>query len=364
MFRFQSPYFFLLLIPLFILAVAEFRRRPIGVMFSDVTLLRTLPKTFVQRMAVVVPWLFFVGVMLLIVALARPQWGKEEYRIRTEGIAMVMCVDRSGSMAAVDFMVDGKAVNRLEAVKKTFRAFVVGSVAGNGTSLPGRKDDMIGLLAFGGYVDSFCPLTLDHETLLEMLEQIQLPQPPAIGRDQVNRQQANEIIRFTEEEGMTAIGDALAQAVERLKDVKAKSKVIILLSDGEQTFGTLTPQEGAELAKTFGIRIYSIGIGTTGLVPIVGTDMFGRQVLTQQYMVIDETALKEMAETTGGLYFNAKNTQALQRIYAEIDKLEKTEHEGRRYTQYAEYYLWPLLVGIVLLLLHTVLVCTRFQRLP
>lgn len=354
MFRFQSPYFFVLLIPLAILIfVMEYRRRPASLLFSDVSLLKGLPRTTMQRLATIVPWLFYLGTAMLIVALARPQAGKNDYRIRAEGIALAMCVDRSGSMAAVDFAIGGDRVSRLDAVKKTFRDFVAGNA-----SLPGRPDDMIGLLAFGGYVDAFCPLTLDHATLLEMLDQVRLAEPIADARGQIVDR------RLFEEENMTAIGDALAQAVERLKDVKAKSKVIILLSDGEQTFGTLTPQEGAKLAKTYGIKIYAIGIGSTGLVPIVQKDPFGRERVFQQYMVIDEEALREVAETTGGLYFNARNTQALERIYAEIDKLEKTVHEGRIYTQYTELFRGPLLVGAALILLNLILVSTRFRRLP
>lgn len=334
------------LVPLGLLVfVLEYRRKPLGVVFSDVSLLKIPRRTLTQRFSVLVPWLFYLGVGLLVLALARPQMGKEEYRIRAEGIALMMCIDRSGSMAADDFVVDGQRVTRLDAVKKTFRDFV----AGNGV-LPGRQDDMIGLLGFGGYVDAYCPPTLDHATLLEMADQIQLP-PQIDGRRRVPQ----EIARFFNEEGMTAIGDALAVAVERLKDAQAKSKVIILLSDGAQTFGTLTPQEGAEAAKAFGITIYTIGIG--GNVEI--NDGFMRQ-----YIVIDEESLRDVARMTGGRYFNAKNTQALEQVYAEIDKLEKTEHEGRLYTQYKELYRRPLGAGILLMLLSLVLANTRFRRLP
>lgn len=359
MFRFESPYFFLFLIPLIIvIVVLERRQKRASVVFSDVSLIRSLPKTFVQRTAPFVPWLFYLGVALLIVALARPQSGKEEYRIRSEGIALMMCVDRSGSMKAVDFKIDGQRVNRLEAVKKTFRDFVRGTTSRSGISLPGRKDDMIGLLAFGGYVDAYCPLTLDHATLIELSEQIQIPEPI------FDRWGNNVAERLIQEESLTAIGDALAQAVERLKDAKAKSKVIILLSDGDQTFGTLTPQEGAETAKAYGIKIYSIGIGSTGTVPVVLTNSFGQQVTVNQNYVLDETQLREIAELTGGMYFNAKNTQALERVYAEIDQLEKTEHEGRVYTQYTELFRRPLTLGCLLILLNIVLSCTRYRRLP
>jgi Ca-activated chloride channel family protein len=354
MFRFQSPYYFLLLIPLVILVIIlEFRRPPASIVYSDVSLLRFVPRTFVQQCAVFVTWLFYLGIVLWIAALARPQSGKEEYRIRAEGIVMALCVDRSGSMAAIDFTLNGQRVNRLEAVKKTFHDFVAGN-----SFLSGRKDDMISLLAFGGYVDAFCPLTLDHVTLLEMLSQIQLPTPIVDDRGNLLDR------RLYEEENMTAIGDALAQAVDRLKDIPSKSKVIILLSDGEQTFGTLTPLEGTETAKVFGIKVYTIGIGTTGEAPYIVTDSFGQQRITVQPVTIDEKTLQKIAELTGGRYFNAQNTHALEQVYAEIDQLEKTTHEGRTYTQYTELFHYPLIIGTILILLHQILICTRFRRLP
>ncbi|MDR0704024.1 MAG: VWA domain-containing protein [Planctomycetaceae bacterium] len=354
MFRFQSPYYFLFLIPLAILVIIlEFRRPLASVIYSDVSLLRFVPRTLIQQCALFVTWLFYLGMVFWIAALARPQSGKEEYRIRAEGIAIALCVDRSGSMAAIDFTLNGQRVNRLEAVKKTFHDFVAGN-----SLLPGRKDDMIGLLAFGGYVDAFCPLTLDHVTLLEMLSQIQLPTPMVDDRGNLLDR------RLYEEENMTAIGDALAQAVDRLKDIPSKSKVIILLSDGEQTFGTLTPLEGAETAKAFGIKVYAIGIGTTGEAPYVVTDSFGQQRITVQHVTIDEETLQKIAVLTGGQYFNAQNTHALEQVYAEIDQLEKTTHEGRTYTQYTELFRYPLIMGTVLILLHQILICTRFRRLP
>ena len=311
-------------------------------LFSNTAVLRTLPYTFVQRLAPFVPYLLYIGITLWIVALARPQFGKEEYRVRSKGIAMVVCIDRSGSMAAIDFTLNRQPANRLEVVKQTLRDFI----RGNG-SLAGRTDDMIGLLAFGGYVDTHCPLTLDHATLLEMLNQIQLPNQTML-----------------EEEGLTAIGDALAQAVDRLKDVEAKSKVILFLSDGEQTFGVLSPMEGAEIAQTFGIKIYTIGIGSNGEAPYLITDVLGRRRTVMQYVSIDESTLRNIAESTGGNYFNARNTSALEDVYAEIDQLEKTTHEGRVYTQYSELFRYPLFTGSGLLALYAVCICTRFRRLP
>jgi Ca-activated chloride channel family protein len=354
MFRFQNPYFFLLLLPLVYLVIQyEFRRLPaLNVVFSNIAVLRTLPYTLVQRFAKVVPYLLYTGLALWIAALARPQFGKEDYRVRTEGLAMIVCLDRSNSMAAIDFTINRQPAHRLEVVKQTLRDFI----HGNGL-LAGRTDDMIGLLAFGGYVDALCPLTLDHATLLDMLDQIQLPDQRMRGTSQTD-------IALPAEEGATAIGDALATAADRLRNVDAKSKIILFLSDGEQTFGVLSPMEGAEIAKTFGIKIYTIGIGSNGEAPYLVTDMLGRCRTIMQQVSIDEAMLKNIAETTGGNYFNARNTKALEEIYAEIDQLEKTIHEGRIYTQYSELFRYPLLTGSGLIVLYAVCTCTRFRRLP
>ncbi|GAG05057.1 unnamed protein product, partial [marine sediment metagenome] len=264
------------------------------------------------------PWVGVLGLALLIVALARPQRGREEFRIRTEGVAIEMCIDRSGSMQAMDFHIDGKRVNRLAAVKKVFEDFVTGT-----GDLPGRPDDPIGLVAFGGYAHDKCPLTLDHNALSQILNTVKIAQPIYDSQGRV----INE--RLWKEEQLTAIGDAVAHAVDRLKDANAKSKVIILLSDGENTAGAIDPAEAAEAAKAYEIKIYTIGVGSTGLAPFpVGTDRSGRTVLRPGQVRLDEQTLKMMAETTGGRYFNAKDTEALEEVYAEIDKLEKTLTEG------------------------------------
>ena len=353
-FRFQNPWWLLLLIPLVVLGVLAIRRRRrSAVLYSDVSILSLLPVTNMLRIKRLLPGVRLLGLALVVAALARPQHGREDYRIRSEGIAIQMCIDRSGSMRAMDFQLDGEPVNRLEAVKSVFRDFV----AGRG-KLPGRPDDLIGLVAFGGYADSRCPLTLDHGALLEVLKGVEIPQPIFDSRNRV----INE--RLLEEEIKTAIGDAVALAVDRLKDVKAKSRVIILLSDGEQTAGAVDPPEAAETAKAFGIKVYSIGIGSTGFAPVPAQDVFGRKVFRRQPVTLDEETLDMLAETTGGRYFNAKDTKALENVYAEIDKLEKTVSEGRLYTEYRELYQWAMFPGLGLILLEILLVSTRFRSLP
>ena len=353
-FRFQHPWWLLLLIPVIAVGIHSIRkRRRSAVLYSSVDLLRALPPTLALRFKRLLSWLYVLGLLLVVVALARPQRGLEEFRIRTEGIAIQMCLDRSGSMQAMDFQLDGEPVNRLTAVKSVFHDFVVGK-----GGLPGRPDDHIGLIAFGGFAEGLCPLTLDHGALTQVLETVEVPQPILDSRGRV----VNE--RLWQEEQATAIGDSVVAAVARLRDVKAKSKVVILLSDGENTAGVVSPEAAAETAKTYGIKVYSIGVGSTGAAPFPFVDAFGRTVLRPQMVRLDEKTLTMLAETTGGHYFNAKDTETMESVYAEIDRLEKTESEGVLYTDYREHYHGVLLSGLGLVLLVTVLSCTRFRSLP
>jgi len=353
-FRFQDPLWLLALVPLVAWGLwSTLRRRPPAMLFSSVSILKPVPVTIALHIKRLLPWLLYGGLALLVVALARPQRGREEFRVRAEGIAIEMCVDRSGSMEAVDFAIDGKQANRLSAVKKVFRDFVLGT-----GRLSGRGDDLVGLIAFGGYADALCPLTLDHGALLQVLDTVEIPKPIRNAEGEViNR-------RLLGEERSTAIGDALALAVERLKSVDAKSRVIILLSDGESNAGVVQPAEAAEAAKAYGLRIYAIGIGTTGYAYIPQVDRFGLTELTSIRVRLDEAALRMLAETTGGRYFNARDTAALENVYAEIDQLEKSPSEGRVYTQYRELCQYPMFPGLGLILLNMVLVCTRFRSLP
>ena len=353
-FRFQDPLWLLLLLPLVAAALLAIRpRRRAALVYSSVNLLKDLPITLAQRIKRLLPLVFLAGLALLVIALARPQHGKEEFRIRAEGIAIEMVVDRSGSMRALDFELDGKRASRLAVVKNVFKDFVSGE-----SGLAGRPDDLIGLVDFGGFVESKCPLTFDHGALLQLLNTVKIPEPITDSRGNVIN------ARLIQEEQMTAIGDALATAIERLKPIKAKSKIIILLSDGVSNAGVVEPAEAAEAAKAYGIKIYTIGIGTTGYVPMPAEDAFGRQVLVQEMVEIDEPGLKRIADLTGGKYYNAQDTETLRKIYADIDKLEKTTSEGRLYTEYRELFSYALLPGLALVLLEMVLAATRFRSLP
>ena len=353
-FRLDSPAWLLLVLPLVAAMIWSARhRRRSAILYSSVQLVRGLPITLAQRVKRCLPWIRFLALLLVVCALARPQWGMTEFRVRTEGIAIMMCLDRSGSMMAMDFEIDQQRVNRLVAVKDVFRRFVAGD-----RRLSGRPDDLVGLVSFGGFAESKAPLTLDHGALLEVLESVDIAQPiyDDAGRA-INEQ-------FLAEERATAIGDALTVAVDRLKDVDAKSKVIILLSDGENTAGITDPVEASQAAASFGIKVYSIGVGSTGRAPFPVTDAFGRQAFVPQVVRLDEAALKMIAETTGGKYFPARDTEALENVYREIDKLEKTPSEGRLFTQYKELFQWLLLPAIGLVLFGSILRGTRFRELP
>lgn len=352
--RLAEPMWLLMTVPLLLATMLSLRGDRRGaVVYSSVRLLESVPITFAQRVKRLLPWLRFAGMLIVIVALARPQHGLKDFRIQTEGISIVMCIDRSGSMQALDFQLGGDRVDRLEAVKAVFHDFV----AGDGR-LPGRPDDQIGLVAFGGFAEAKAPLTLDHGALLEVLETVEIAEP-------VYDREGNVINRrYLEEERATAIGDAVALAVERLRDSQAKSKVIILLSDGENTAGAIQPEDAAKAAESFGIKIYSIGVGTTGTAPFKMIDPFGREQLVRQPVRLDEATLKMLAETTQGRYFNAKDTNALEDVYHGIDRLEKTELEGRLYTEYRELFQWWLLPGLALIVTELTLRCTRFRSLP
>ena len=352
--RFEDPLWLLLLAPLLLLGLTERRRRQsAAVLYSSTQLAGAIPVTIALRFKRFLPWLRIGGLCLLVVALARPQRGREEFRVRTEGIAIQMCLDRSGSMRALDFFLAGERVNRLDAVKKVFRDFV----AGEG-DLPGRPDDLIGLIAFGGFANSKCPLTLDHDALLQTLAAVEIPQPVRDAQGRVLNEQ------YLEEALATALGDAVALAADRLQETDAKSKVIILLSDGENTAGAIDPAEAARVAKALGVKIYAIGVGETGPAPFPTIDIFGRRVLRSHLVRLDEATLRMLADTTGGKYFHAKNTAALSEVYAEIDQLEKTVSEGALYTDYREYFHYWMFPGLGLVLLEITLVATRFRSLP
>jgi Ca-activated chloride channel family protein len=332
------------------------------IVFSSIEPLQRAGTTWAVRLRWVVPALRGLALALLIVCVARPQKANERTRILTEGIAIQLVVDRSISMLATDFELKGRKVNRLDAVKKVVREFIDG-----GAGLPGRPDDLIGMITFASYADSRCPLTLDHGYLLDAVDQTEV----SSRRDDLS----------------TAIGDAVALGVERIMslgdrpdlaaDRRIKSKVMILLTDGEHNAGDIDPITAAKMAAAFDIKLYTIGAGTDlGFQKVRWRNGdTGRYERVNIRATLDEETLAEMAETTGGRSFRANNSETLQEVYAQIDELERTEIEQQRYSDYREMSveavklgrvpLPPLLsVVVVLLALNIFLANTRFRTLP
>ncbi len=280
----------------------------------------------------VLPALRVGGVVCLVVALARPQGGIASSRVVTEGIDVMLVVDVSSSMLAEDFTRGGARANRLEAVKSVLAEFVDGRGTG----------DRIGLVLFAGRPYTQCPLTLDHGWLRANLERA------AVGMI---------------EDG-TAIGSALAAAVHRLEASDAESKIVILLTDGQNNAGKVRPTAAAEATKALGYPVYTIGAGTKGVAPYPARDLFGNRVYRPVPVDIDEETLRAIAAITGGRYFRATDTDSLAQIYAEIDTLETSPHAGLQYQEYRELYAWLLVLGIVLLVTEMILGRTLLRVLP
>ena len=343
---FYSPWYFLLLILIPFIAWRLFGKRDrAAVKYSSLQLVKQLSPTLRQRLIWLPAALTVAAIIFAIIGIARPREGREQAIIESEGIAIEMVVDRSGSMQAMDFKIDGQQVDRLTAIKKVAGEFVVGD--GN---LDGRFSDLVGLITFAGFADAETPLTLDHVFLVSRLNEA-------------------EIVQTRGEDG-TAIGDALSLAVEKLnalddrKKEKVKSKVIILLTDGENTAGELEPIEAAELAQTMGIKVYTIGVGTKGQAPMPSIDMFGRRGMRMMPVNIDEETLQEVSSITGGQYFRATDTNSLADIYSQIDQLEKTNVEEKNFVDYRELavqaYPTRWITVPPLLLIAFILLATRF----
>jgi Ca-activated chloride channel family protein len=265
-------------------------------------------------------------VILLILVLARPQSSNQWEQVTTEGIDIVMCMDVSSSMRAMDFK-----PNRLEASKNVGIEFV-----------NARQNDRFGLVVFAGESFTQCPMTTDRAVVINFMKDID----------------------FGVIEDGTAIGMGLATAVNRIKDSKAKSKVIILLTDGINNRGDVGPVTAAELAESFGIRVYTIGVGSQGnaLVPV--QDMFGRIVTQNMPVEIDEQVLRNIAETTDGAYFRATNNNKLREIYQEIDQMEKTRLDVKQFSKKKEEYFPFLLAALLLLLTEVFLRYTLLRTIP
>jgi len=261
----------------------------------------------------------------LIIAMARPQTKNDEQQAEGEGVDIVLCIDVSGSMTAQDF-----TPNRMEAAKKVATDFI-----------DRRLTDRIAIVIFSGESFTQCPLTTDKAVLKSAVENIR-----------------NGLL----EDG-TAIGDGLSTSVDRLRSSKTKSKVVILLTDGENNGGLIGPDNAKEIAKAFGIKVYTIGVGTDGLAPFPVKTPMG-VIMQQQKVTIDEKLLKSIASETGGKYFRAKDNTGLEDVYKEINELEKSKVEIATLTRYTEKFFPFLIAALALLLLEVILRFTVLKKFP
>lgn len=333
MFRFESPYFLILL--LLIPAAAYYRKtrgRIPAMSVPSLLAVRKVPVSWIMRLKPAVSSLKYIAFALMVFALARPQWGTERMNVTTEGINIILSVDLSGSMAALDFRRKGKIVNRLEAVKGVVQDFVAG-----------RNGDRIGLVVFGSEAYTQLPLTRDYNTIVSILDRLEIG---AAGQS-------------------TAIGDAVGISLKRIEDIESKSNIIILLTDGRSNSGELSPAAAAEIAREKKVKIYTVGVGSRDKeVPIpVNHPVFGERYVYEK-IEIDEATLKKIARDTGGMYFRAEDLKGLERIYETIDELEKTEVKVESFAEYNEYYLYFLLPAFGVLGLWIVLTNTRFLEAP
>lgn len=324
----------LLAIPAYVLSRLSAGR----VVFSS---LRALPlggATWRTRLAWLPDALNAAAVVALAIALTGPRAGDHSARVRRDGIAVMMAVDVSGSMRALDLSERNRELTRLDAVKQAFERFVLG-----GGRLGGRPDDAIGLVAFASYAETRSPLTLDHGNLATAARAL------AFARD---------------EESSTAIGAGLELAVQRLGEFKARSKVAILLTDGESNVHDIDEDTAIDDAVKAGVKVYTIGAGTVGVAPIRVPRSDGSSELMQTRVSIDEALLRKIADKTHGQYFRATDHDGLIQIYEQIDKLERATLEEERFTEYRQFYAGYLVLAMALVVLAFVLRGTVLRRLP
>lgn len=319
MFRLADPLFLIgFIFPLLLLGWHYWSRRRgrSSVLFSASSYIHDLPKTWRAKISPHLHLLRYPGLMLLVIALARPQTGNNVKEISTYGVDIMLVLDVSGTMAELDMSANGRPISRLEAAKEVMKGFVAG-----------RSADRIGLIAFGTKSLTRCPLTVDYDLVQQSLNDIDLN-------------------LFPEDMRRTAIGNALATSVSRLWKSDAKSKVIILLTDGANTAGNIAPETAAEIAASEDIRVYTIGFGSPRR-----TD-------------VDEKVLQKIASDTGGKFFRSKTLSDLEQVYERIDELEKSEVVVKNYQIWKEWFPWFLWSGCGLLLLEVLMSQIFCRRVP
>jgi Ca-activated chloride channel homolog len=330
--RFLQPEWFWLLTVLPAVWLWRGRRGPIAAIeYSDVGIAREVARSSRSRIG---RWAWLLPILagaLMIVGLARPQRSQSRTEVTANGIDIVLGLDVSGSMQALDFSLGNQRINRIEVVKSVVSKFI-----------DERPEDRIGLIAFAGVPYLVSPITLDHDWLQQNLERV------SIG---------------AVDDG-TAIGSAIAASVNRLRMTPAKSKVVILLTDGMNNTGKISPRSAAEAAKALGVKIYTIGVGARGKAPIPVKDDAGNMHMIMAKVDVDEATLQAVADETGGKFYRATDTDSLKNIYDEINRFEKTAQTVQKFERYEELYPWALIPSLAVLGLAVLLQQTRFRRLP
>ncbi len=332
-FLFGSPWWLLGLLTIPALSWLRSRvGREGAFVYSSLSLVKGITELSRSRAGAVLLQLRYLAMALFFIGMARPQLAGGQAPLRASGIDIVVSLDLSGSMESEDFELNGSRVNRLAIAKDVLASFI-----------EQRASDRIGLVAFATDAFVAAPPTLDHDFLTRVLHRLELG-----------------VINGN----ATAIGSAISAAANRLRNLKSKSRIIILMTDGQNNAGKLPPLTAAEAAAALGIKVYAIGIGTHGFAPRPVTDQFGRKRYVQEAVDIDEETLKKIADKTGGKYFRADKTETLRKIYREIDSLEKVEQETKRHAYYEELMSWFVAPGAVLLVLEILLSQTVWRKLP
>jgi Ca-activated chloride channel family protein len=332
MIRFLQPDWFWAFTLLPLVVLWRGRRGPVAaVEYSDVSLARDVARRTRSRIGGIIWLLPIIAAALMIVGLGRPQRTQSQTSVTANGIDIVLALDISGSMQALDFKVDRTRVNRIAVVKSVVSKFI-----------DERPNDRIGLIAFAGAPYLVSPLTLDHDWLQQNLERINV----GIGDDG------------------TAIGSAIAAAVNHLRTTTTKSKVVILLTDGVNNTGKIPPLAAAEAARALGVKVYTIGVGVRGKAPIPVRDRAGNTHVVMADVDVDETTLQAIANETGGQFYRATDTDSLQKIYEQINRYETSAQSVEKFEHVEELYRWTLLPSLGLLGLWVLLQHTRYRRLP